>query len=409
MRRALSISFILALLALPVLAQASPGDWLLASNGYPTSGLFRMHPLTGSLSPFTSLPGYAPSTLYMAPNNVDVVAVDSLGYTVDTLHPNGSLAASFMIQSLTGLPGQLTLDQDGTYVEATEWSGLLRFDVASQLEGYVFQQVHFTEFGVCVDGDTGDYIISGVFYGLDGRLIRVNRVTHAASIIINGSILLQPGTVDFDPLTGDFLVATGDAFSPLLRVHRNGTAASMGMFVPSGAMAARVDQETGNILVAGTSSVALLGPTGNQIRSFAIPTGMAVGGLEVFGARKITGSGPATANSTYTIRISFPGLGGRSYLGALSNAMRPGIALSDGTGRVISLAPDGLFSASLGGVPGHTTGFSGVLDSSGHATATVHIPPGLPAGTRVFFSAVAFDPAQPSGFATANTIGFSIN
>jgi hypothetical protein len=68
-----------------------------------------------------------------------------------------------------------------------------------------------------------------------------------------------------------------------------------------------------------------------------------------------------------------------------------------------------LFLATLGGLPGITTGFAGALDAAGRAAATVLIPPGLPPDLRFFVSGVAVNPAAPSGLDVGNTCAFSTN
>jgi hypothetical protein len=95
---------------------------------------------------------------------------------------------------------------------------------------------------------------------------------------------------------------------------------------------------------------------------------------------------------------------------ALSTGLRPGFALGDGTGRTVHLdVTSPLFPISIGGLPGVTTGFTGVLDASGQATGSILIPAGFPAGVRLFVSAVALHPGLPSGLDTANSWGVTTN
>jgi hypothetical protein len=92
---------------------------------------------------------------------------------------------------------------------------------------------------------------------------------------------------------------------------------------------------------------------------------------------------------------------------ALSLGLRPGIGLSDG--RTVHLAVDPLLLLSLGGLPGITTGFAGVLDAAGRAAGTITLPPGFPPGVRIFVSAVAVNPALSLGLDTGSSVGFTSN
>lgn len=83
----------------------------------------------------------------------------------------------------------------------------------------------------------------------------------------------------------------------------------------------------------------------------------------------------------------------------MSTELRPGLALPDG--RMINLdVTSPLFLGSL---------FSGNLDGGGFATASIPIPPQVPAGTRVFASAAEFVASAPGCLVTANTWAFSVD
>jgi hypothetical protein len=106
------------------------------------------------------------------------------------------------------------------------------------------------------------------------------------------------------------------------------------------------------------------------------------------------------------VQFSFPHLPGAFYLAMMSLALRPGIALPGGL--VLNLAPDALLLASIGGIPGITTGFAGALDGSGRATGSITLPPGFPPGIRIFVSAVASQ-TFPTNLDPANPIGLTSN
>lgn len=380
------------LLSLPAFAQAAPGGWLIADAGAGSPGLFRMQPTTGVMTPIATGLYYYPASVIMAADNSHLLAADIGTSSLEVVAAGGTRVPNAVFGST---PGQLALDQDGTVLCAANY-GAERVDLATATSTPYWSSIRQFLFGVCLDGDTGDAMFAGFYYLIDGRLNRVNRRTGVGTMLANG--LGPVSSCDFDPLTGDFLVTNGDAISPLLRVFRNGTVASMGMYVPAGANAVRIDPETGNILVAGQSLIRLLAPSGALLRSWPLPAGAAVTGLEFSGSRKVSGHGPATAGSSYTLDYSFPGAANGFYIGLFALSMRPGLPLNDGTGRVVSLGANTLLTA-----------FSGSLDANGRASRALAIPPGLPADVRIFASAVVLDPSAPSGVLTANTFGFSTN
>jgi len=79
--------------------------------------------------------------------------------------------------------------------------------------------------------------------------------------------------------------------------------------------------------------------------------------------------------------------------------------------RRIDLSPDDLLRVSSGGLwPSVFSGYHGVLDGKGQATASIHIPnnPVL-IGTRIHTAFVTLDPASPSGVRSiSNTETFTI-
>lgn len=405
MTRRLSILAVLVLVVAPASAQLLPGDWILANYGFTNPGLHKITPSTGLVQPIVPGGGYYPASVMMDLDNFNLLAAS--GATLDTVTPSGIVAQG--APTSNGFGGQTAPDQDGSLLCA-EGYGLYRLDQNLQSEDWVWSGLYAFLKGVCIDGDTGDYIIVGEHgYFADGRVTRIHRTTGASTIIAAGLGPVQ--SIDFDPITGDFLVANGDPLAPILRVGRNGSVGAMGSFVvPSAAGAVRVAPETGNLLVVGPSAARLVTPLGATITNVPLVPPMDYpGGVEIYGSRKISGFGPATAGTDYFVRFSFPGCAGQNFLGAMSTAQRPGIPMNDGSGRVVSLRADWLFNATVGGIPGLLDGFSGVLDANGAATGVVHIPAGFPAGVRFFVSAVAVQPSAPSGIETANTWGFTTN
>lgn len=402
-RFSIALAIVLAAVA-STSAQIISGDYLLASSGNSSPGLFRLHPSNGVLSPINVgiTPFYPVSVLMDADNQWLLTgANDTTGDYLSSVAPNGALTQGTY---LTTRANQCILDEDGSVVAAEDW-GLYSIDTAMQTENWIWNGLYFFNYGLTLDQDNGDYIVGGVYYLMTGRLMRVHRNGTSQIIATN---LGWVSAVDFDPLTGDYLVTNGDAISPLLRVTKNGLVQSMGMNVPTGAKAVKVDPTTGNILVGGTNEVRLLGPTGNLIQNFPLATGMDyLTGLEIYGSRKVSGHGTAAAGTDYYIEFSFPDCPNQPYVAALSTSMRPGFALNDGTGRVISLQNNSIAQLTLGGLPGVIDGFSGTLDAQGHATGVIHLPGWAQPGTRLFVTGVAVNPGMPSNLDTANTWSFS--
>jgi hypothetical protein len=400
-------------LAAPVLAQIAPGDWVLsdASNG--ATALIRVDPTTGQASTILAgQPAGHLNAVFMDRNNVDLAAVQTTvngAYHVVSCTPLGVLSTIVALG-----PGPLAidaaLDQDGTFVGlSVGGGGLWRSDPATGRTTLLVPTGNRIQSGLCLDGDTGDYVLAfAAGFSTIGELLRVDRRTLAVTTILGG--LGTISSVDFEPASGDFVV-TDPGFPHLLRVHRSGAWSTVNENFPPDAQAVRVDPETANLLAGGGGTVGLLGPTGTLIRSHAPPVpGLTITGLELYGSRKVSGAGPATGGSAYQIRFAFPQSAGRAYVAALSTGLRPGFALADGTGRTIQLdVTSPLFPISIGGLPGLTTGFAGVLDGSGQATGSILIPAGFPAGFRLFVSAVALHPGLPSGLDTANTWGVTTN
>jgi hypothetical protein len=395
------------------LAQIAPGDWILSDASNASAGLFRVDPTTGQVSTITAgQPAGTFNAVFMDRNNVDLAAVLTQlngPFHIVSCTPLGVLTT--IVALGTGpFATDAVLDQDGTFVGlSVGGGGLWRSDPVTGRTTLLVPTGNRIQAGVCIDGDTGDYILAfAAGFASLGELLRVDRRTLAVTTIVGGLGTLS--SVDFEPSTGDFVVSDF-GFVKVLRVHRSGAWSIVNTSFPPDAQAVRVDPETGNLLTGGGGVVGLMTPAGVVLRSHTPPlTNLTITGLELYGSRKVSGAGPATGGSAYPIRFAFPLSGGRAYVGALSTGLRPGFPLADGTGRTIQLdVTSPLFPISIGGLPGATTGFAGVLDGAGHASGSILIPAGFPPGVRVFVSAVALHPGLPSGLDTANTWGVTTN
>jgi Tol biopolymer transport system component len=346
--------------------------------------------------------GYFNAVVMAADNDRLAVAWSQVGQFL-LVTPEGDLTS---IAPVPDSPNGIALDQDGTYVVSTSGgNALYRVDVPAR-SSVPFLTAPATLNAVCLDEDTGDYVLAIHAPLPGGALLRAHRRTGQLTTLAAG--LGRLTGVDFVPGTGAFVVTRQDAPS-LLRVNRTGGVFPLHPAFPIDGNAVKVDDETGRITALGTGEVGFLDPLGQLLAAF--PTAPYLGtAVETCGSRKVNGSGPATGGSTMSIAFSFPESPGATYVAALSTGLRPGIPLADGTNRVIQLdVTSPLFPISIGGLPGLTTGFTGILDPLGRATGTLAILPGTPPGLRLFVTAIAVNAGKPSGLDTANTWGFTTN
>jgi len=392
-------------------AQPLPGDWLLSDFSAAGGTINYVSPGGTTLTQILLTPPAA-SGLNLAAmhgNNADLMSAyipnrsqGALPSPILVITPAG---VTVTIATTAGPANAADLDQDGTFLLAGGYSPggpvqeLYRLDLPT---GMLTTLATFTGTpnGLSLDHDTGDALVVNFN---TGALLRVQRVTSIVTTIVSG--LGSLSGAEFEPRTGTFIVTRFGI--GLLRVTPAGVVSTVAS--PAGSSnGVKVDDETGEILVVNTGgTLTHLTPSGTVIQSRAYPGGRNLSGVELYASRKVSGSGSFAGGSTYNVNFSFPRSGGLSYVAAMSLSQRPGIPLPDG--RVINLAIDPLLVLSIGGIPGITTGFAGVLDGSGRATGTVTLPSGFPAGLRVFISAVAVNPALPSGFETGNTLGATTN
>jgi hypothetical protein len=403
---------VLALLAGRASAQPLPGDWIVTAFSGAGGSLEYGSPGGTTLTSIllTSPVASGQNLAAMDRNNVDILSslipdrgMGWLPSPILMVSPAGTAAT--LATSLQP-PNAADLDQDGSVILAGGYSSgtptlytLLRLDRTSGLLT-TLTSFSTTPNGMTIDQDNGDYLV--VLFS-PGNLLRVNRgnltiTTIAANL---GSL----SGVEFEPRTGTYIVARFNL--GVLRVTPGGVVTTIASPVGSN-NAAKVDDETGEILVVNSASTLThLTAGGTVIQSRNYGGSRNFSGVELYASRKVAGSGTLSGGSVYTVSFSFPRSGGQNYVAAMSLSQRPGIPLPDG--RIINLAIDPLFVLSLGGIPGITTGFAGVLDGAGGASGTIALPAGFPAGLRVFISAVAVNPSLPSGLETGNTLGATTN
>jgi hypothetical protein len=404
MRPLLSIATLLCA-ASPLAAQSQPGDWVFTDLNNAT--LWRLDPANGAITALpTALAGVL-NACTMGADNRDVVVA---AFGTSTLHHLYAVAPSGAATLLgpvgnppsTNGPNAIDLDQDGTWVcSEASTNAIWRVDPVTRTSSLLMSTAAYAN-ALCIDQDTGDYV-AGV-YGA-GTLLRFDRRTRVPTLLASG--LGNLSGVDFEPSTGSFVVTTFSS-PQVRRVARTGGVTTL--FTLTNANAVKVDDETGNLLVAsGTvqavNTIVLRAADGTPLRSWSAgnrtPTG-----VELYGSRKVSGFGPALPGTTYTIELAFPRSPSAGYVVLLSVGLRPGIPLNDGTGRRIHVDANTLH---IGDLPGFTNGFVGTLDAGGRTRATIALPAWFPANVRLFVTAVAANGALGRGFDTANTWAFTIN
>jgi len=387
----------------PLLAQPKPGDFLVGDLS--GKGLFAVDPSTLTVTTlFAGQPGGFVNWVVMDFDNRHMMAVtgnQSNGMLLKVT-PQGAIT-SLATVSLGTSPNGIELDQDGTYLVTGTNSSNLGVFLRITSGGFVGSVLPSTPplvNNVIIDQDTGDYMLA--LWSV-GQLWRVDRHRLAVTTLAGG--MGSVSAVDHEPRTGDLVVTS---FNPSMCYVVGRAGGIIRSFTTSHDHAIKVDDETGNYRMAGFNGVGVYSPTGARIQTYGPHPGRWTS-IEVYGSRKVAGSGSARAGTTYSLQFSFPRAGpGAAYIGALSLVgHRPGIPI--GAGRVVNLAPDNLTALMLrlGDIPGLTSGFQGQLGINGNAVARVHIPPGFPPGIRLFATAVAVSPTAPNGVEGGNTWGFT--
>jgi len=338
---------------------------------------------------------------------VDRVGQSTVTTVLGVAPSGGSAPIAVFSQSGSQVLESILLDEDGAFACAVRDFGpnpplLHRVDLAGGVTTLIPAVSGLTGECALVDRESGDYLVAS-WNGVTSTVHRFARRGGGVSVLAS-----MPGRVvgmDHDPVRGHWVLVRLN--QDVIAVNPAGqiTTLNASLGYPT---CLRVDPWTGDIVVGSLmGSLHFLTSLGNPVATTTADQ-RGVRGIEQLGSRRVSASGPATPGSTVSVKLSFPRAPGQPYVAALSTGLRPGISLGDG--RVLSLDwTSPLFAISVGGIPGVTTGFAGTLDGAGRANATVLVLPGVPAGTRLFVSAVALGPALPLGLELGNTWGFTTN
>lgn len=127
--------------------------------------------------------------------------------------------------------------------------------------------------------------------------------------------------------------------------------------------------------------------------------GISGGSYEIESSRfdGLTTSGIAGTTGTMSVHYVDTPHPSFVYLGVFSFGSSPGFALGS---RQVPLNADALFLNSVGGIAGLTTGYAGVLDATGAATATLGPVPAALVGVQLWTGFFTLDGGAPFGIGT---------
>lgn len=272
--------------------------------------------------------------------------------------------------------GGLVQDQRGDYIAGTS-SGILRF---SGVGGTVSTIQTSAATGICEHLAPGGWLS---FFG--NSVFRITRNGKRSKVAgMTGPVPVGIGSIAADTTTGNAFATSGALFAVDVNLGTFTTLARSGTI--GAIQAVDIDPVSRNLVVGTSSGVYRLDRKGAVLHTFAtIPRGVI--GLAVIGSGHTAGFGPASPGTTYNLVVTYPGHPGHFHALAASFGFSPGIPIPQG---VIPLNPDDLFYLSRL-APQIFKNFSGQLDATGRAAATLAIPNVPIIGVRIFLAGLAFD------------------
>lgn len=364
------------------IAQAQQaGDLILSAIGL-KAGLYACDFASQSMTTLATEPTHAVRT------HGDVILYTPVASSLTRLRAIGG-AHPLWGTLPTGVDGAgIEVDQDGNALVAGSDKRLYR------LAPGVFSVVKTFAIGlnaVARDLETGDFIVAS---RNDGRVFRSDRSQTTYSTAHNfGSV----SSSALGSMPGGYVAVASRQPNGLYL----GDLAGNGAQLPVPHINALAVDHVGDVVWAANTAgevYKLVGGVVVDVKNFG---SFAFTGMDVFGRDKIRVE-KAEASRTVKLRLAFPQSASRGYCVALSFGMRPGIGFSQNR-RVNLQADDLFFLTACKNIPTLTKDFVGLLDASGHGTAEVTIPAGLPPVT-FYASAVATNPAFPDGLELAGTV-----
>lgn len=403
MKRLVAYAFFSGLVAASACAQLVPGRHLVVSSH---RGVFAVDRTNGALATIvTENTAFRFHAITMDKGNQSMVALftptaGAKSYLM-RVYPNGSAST---VMTLPGTANGLALDQDGQWLIPTQEGNLFRTIGLFSDSGITTIATGLNSArGICVDGETGDYIVSGYTSASAGTLFRIDRRTSAVSTIARG--LPQIGALRQSRRDGRFLAQTASA---LYRV----SPVSAPTYVTNSARGSTIhcDSVAGESFVGNGDEIHLLNASYATVRVLKNAAIGSINGITVYGSRKAY---PSTTNTCqggtfYKVSGNFTESPNAGYVCGISlGGMRPGLSIG-GTQR-INIVPDALLlHSALTPIPLFTKRFTGTTSASGLITAEFLLPPTSPTFPPITFAAVAVNPAKPGGLDIAETLSVKI-
>ncbi len=394
-----------------VRGQPTSGNLILSDASSFTGGPLFYSPSTGVLNTLTTgLPGYFPNSVTMNADNsalfVPFVEGTSLSKSyLATVTSGGAVTTLKALSSTFRFTNGHVLAPDGTFINAGQMGHLLRFDPTSnQLTTLANIGIPLND--VALNRDIGT-LLAVVFPPLPapapGSLIQFDPASASISTFLaSSSLISDPSGVVQDPTTGDYIVSRFQA-PGLVRIDDTSLAVST---LWTGAKANALALTPRNtFLVATETDVREITGGSAVIKTYTYsPRKLLFTGVEEYGSRRITTSGPATPGTTMTLTLSSPrpSDAGKIYVLGLSFSTRPALGTFAG-GEVLNLAADTLLAVTVANtLPAIFSGFQGALDGQARGQAAVHIPAAMPPGLNlpVHAGGVVLDPGAPGGVST---------
>jgi len=473
MKKVLLGALALALVVSALPAQPGDGDLIigqfrdpLTPNSYGPGSIFGVDPSTGKIytiaSTFTTL-----GTVVMGPNWIEMGS-DNKNFMVagipsgaaTTVLVNGvyfmsvNSSTGAVIKTLVADPAAggycncFDLDGDGTWILGAG-SYVLSFDENSMTYTTLYNK---TSPSGTINGLTMDPALPKGDFALinftSSSSTTANLVEADRSGVISTISTYAPyygAAVDVDYLTGDYICAgfgsstlnaAGDEF---MRVAKNGAVTTLnypanslrlfranGLYLDQQHMAWVLTYDLTGVtvpvptslqpsLVCSLFKIDLKGTfiTMYNYSSTLTRNNFAPAGVVEYGSRHTVCNGSGKPGTSVTVRFSSRKVGdaGKAYQLAAAFSYTNGIRFANG--EFLDLSFDPLFVVTANNVlPTIFKNFSGFLDRSGDAKASVDIPGFLPTGLGIpiYVSGVVVDPKAPGGISTVgNTHWFTLN
>lgn len=345
----------------------------------------------------------------MAPGNIDMVASQTdAGFTSSQLIQYTTTGIATTIASgIPDLATGLALDGDNTWLTtsplgvytANHTTGAIATIAAAaggdDFEGVTIIREGGRTYGVCnLNSSTA----------LTGRVYDVDRTGIVGTIHGSASTLTDPYELMFAPTTGRIMTSNflpGPGETEVGQLTLGGAISTFAVFFDPEGLRPLPDN---TVYVAGNDTTPL---TENTVRRYDMATGAVLAtyqfpqvplsnwvtyGVEIYGRRVVTCDGVGGPGGTINVTVQSHRLtaGGAPYQLALSTGRRPGITLQNGERLMLNVTDPLFFLTSTNQLPTIAQRFSGTLDATGFASASVKLPTNLPAnlGITVFCGGV---------------------